>query len=550
MNYLGMKKIALLALGGLILFSSSCKRDELDFSKQSDRIELERQLAAPLVYGEMNINDMLEESDDSLLVIDGDTVKMVFGRDSLFFFAVEDVLNIPEQQSYDYLIQADQQIPLPPVNRIELSSLINDTLFPFTLDNTMRIDSINLNTGNLDVTIYNGFNHDITLLITSTSLRGPDGTFFNDSIERVVPGETRPASFPIDNYDVITFQDNGETVISVRFTPVLYKTPGDDFVNIGDRLDINFGIDQIDDFNAIFGFFGYQAQQIDTLISVFTPDLFEALEGELNITNPKLHLNYLNSVGVPVQLDMTMELLYSSSPNVLVDLGRRVVDHSDDYLSPDFYGSFYYDRNNANNLDQLLSIPTADEINAVADALSNSGADTTYFNWALSDSELQLDIEIEVPMEFSANLTYTDTMVFREEAPDENTAIEVEYATLHFKFENYFPIGFGGELIVYDSIANEIIGSVELNEIGELLVEPAAVDANGSVIKSEVTEQRSQINIDPVIAEGLLNQATHLIFRAQVITTDYGSVNSVLISPESKLNYQFGIDAKGTYMAN
>jgi hypothetical protein len=153
-------------------------------------------------------------------------------------------------------------------------------------------------------------------------------------------------------------------------------------------------------------------------------------------------------------------------------------------------------------------------------------------------------------MEFRANLTYSDTMKIRDEKPDEDVTYEIEYADLHYTFENYFPLGFGGELVIYDSIADVILDTIPLNSSGTLLIEPAPVDAAGNVIRSEVTEYKDKIAIDGSAAESILMDATHIIFNVQLKTTGYGAVNSVRIGVDSELNFQFGIDAKGKYITN
>ena len=77
-----------------------------------------------------------------------------------------------------------------------------------------------------------------------------------------------------------------------------------------------------------------------------------------------------------------------------------------------------------------------------------------------------------------------------------------------------------------------------------MFLEPAPVDANGNVVRSQVREYTDQISIDTDLAEAILKDATHIIFSAELITTD---VSSVRIGVDSELNFQFGIEAKGKY---
>lgn len=545
-----MRKLLLYSLGACILaLSFSCKQETLDFDKLSNLKAIEQQVAAPLAYGNITIDKLIENDEDSLIVVDGDTVKLVFTQDSVFHVTVRELMDIPEQTTTDYIIAPTSDMPLPPIDRIELAELVNDTLFPFNLDNSMRLDSIYVHSGNLVLDVSNTFNHDITLKIFSVSLISPEGNFFLDSIVRVPANDQRSASFNIDNYIVHTVLDStNNTAISVKFMPVIHKNPADDFIRVGEELSIDFGIDQVDDFDAIFGFFGFLTEDIDTLLEDFAPEVLEGLEGELSVTNPMVRLNYLNSIGVSADVSLLLNLLHSTKPDVGIDLGTKTLAYSNDYENPNYFGEFLYDKSTVPNIDELISLPMPEGINAVAHAESNVGADSaTTMNWALRDSEILINADIEVPLELRADLTYLDTMKIRDEAPEDDLFVEVEYADLYYTFENSFPLGFGAELILYDSIASEILDTISLSQNGEYFIAPAPVDQDGNVAFNSVVEHKDNIRIDGSAAEIIINEATHIIVKAKLLTTDYGTVNSVRVSAESALKFHFGIDAKATF---
>lgn len=109
-----MKPARFFVLTGILLACiSSCKRDDLDFDKLSEQIAMERQIAMPLVFGEFTVLEMSENSEDSLIVIDGDTVKLVYSQDSVIDVPVKELLNIPAQPRFDYTIAPTIVIPLP-----------------------------------------------------------------------------------------------------------------------------------------------------------------------------------------------------------------------------------------------------------------------------------------------------------------------------------------------------------------------------------------------------------------------------------------------------
>lgn len=67
-------RLTLLALTTIIICFYSCKREELDIDKLSKTVEVERSFAMPLVYGELLLSDLMGESTDTIITIEGDTL--------------------------------------------------------------------------------------------------------------------------------------------------------------------------------------------------------------------------------------------------------------------------------------------------------------------------------------------------------------------------------------------------------------------------------------------------------------------------------------------
>lgn len=63
----------LFSLALLITVFASCKRDDLDMDKFSDRFKLERTIAFPLAFGSIFLEDFMEET-DSVLIIETDSI--------------------------------------------------------------------------------------------------------------------------------------------------------------------------------------------------------------------------------------------------------------------------------------------------------------------------------------------------------------------------------------------------------------------------------------------------------------------------------------------
>lgn len=79
-----MKKSSLLLFLGLFFALVSCLKDEIDLDDLSKEVEIERSIAVPLIYGSLDVDDFTDEGWDSLLITDGDTIKLYLIEDLEF----------------------------------------------------------------------------------------------------------------------------------------------------------------------------------------------------------------------------------------------------------------------------------------------------------------------------------------------------------------------------------------------------------------------------------------------------------------------------------
>ncbi len=526
----------------------ACKRDELDFDKLANRIQSERDVALPLVRGSFSILEYSETDEDSSLVVNGDTVSVIFKDDSLINFSVSDFTEIPEQQGFTYTISPPANIPTFGVNVVDTNLLNNDTVFLFDQGESLRIDSIFLNGGKINVEANNTFNHRVTLNITSVSLKAPNGEYFKDSIVDIPPKGQKITTFDISGYKIVTFDTANTSAVSMNFHPVLYVTPGENFIRAENELLIDFNITELNDFEAIFGFFGYQTEEYDTIITDILPDEIEGLDGTLNVTNPKIRLVYEQSFGLSSGFDLYMEAYHNDGNDAVIDPPPGIVNQSTDYLNPDYKGEILWNRNTVNNIDQLVAFPAPDELLLRGRVLTNLGKDSiSTNNYALKESSLVMGLEVEIPLELRADLTYTDTLEI-DDLVDDDVEFEIERADLHYWFQNYFPVGFDARLILLDTIDNVTMDTIFLNsEPGKFFFIGAPVDNRGNVIREQVSKNKGIVKLNKRTAENLLNRATHLIMQARLLTSEPKAVNSVRIGADSELQFQFGLDAKLTY---
>lgn len=539
------KKTAILAALATVLFNWACKKEELDLSNISKDIRLELDFAGPLVLGEFIISDFIEEDEDSILIIEGDTVKLFIREDSLFSFGIDELATIPAQVQTNYLISPSVDIDITAFpNIISLPSLELDTNYSFTTDNSMRLDSVILKSGNITLDINNSFSHNIGLIISSTSLVDASQQSFVDTVS-VPMNSSVSSTIDLSLYTIVTSQNaSNETSINIAYSPIIYKNAADPTLYSSDELDIVFGINDLNDFQAIYGFLGFQSYNYDTVIN-FDIEGLDNITGSFNVTNPKLVFDYTQSFGMNIGADFLLAAYHTSEPDVLIDPNPVIVDFSEDPASPIYNGQFVFSKSTVSNIGELISFPTPDSIRVSAALQTNFGQDSaTTSNYVLDNSELNIDLEVEVPLEFSADLFYRDTLELSG-LDDLKDKVSFEYANLYYWFENSFPVGFDADLVLYDSIANVKLDTIKLNENPSILfIEAAQVDGNGNVLPDGDTKSDGYVALTGAEMSNLINIATHIIVNAQIQSTSFQSVR---VSSESRLWFKFGLDTKAIY---
>ena len=528
-----------------IAFISSCKKDTLDFDKFSDNFKMERSLAAPVVFGEIGISELVEGTEDSVLIVDGDTVKLYMRVDSVFRYDTRDISLIPDQITTTYHMSPPVDIPVGPLpDTIILPSMSNDTLYQFQFHNGMRLDSIFMNGGMLNFNISNSFHHDIDLVITSNSIENESGELFYEVV-RINQQSSSNQNFSLDNHLIrLTTTATEARELDISFQAIIYKTTGDDIL-ASQSLDIDFSIQDVNNYEVIFGFIGYPVVTIDTVLKTQLGGL-EKITGIFNVSNPKINMHYFNSFGVQIDVDAVMLGYFTSKPDVNVHPPMHTVDVAENYTLSET-GIMSVTTTSSPELAELISFPITDSVNFAMTLYPNNGLDSmTTRNWVVENSEVIFDLEVEIPMEFRADLTYPDTISLEDMGlENKGNEFEINYINLHYWFENQFPVGFTADLVLYDSINNVTMDTITMSrDDGSLFLEPAPTDEDGLSIISQVVEQHGVIEVSGAAADNLLGDATHLIIIARIITTDMESARILI---DNKLKYKFGIEVAGKY---
>ncbi len=544
-------KPGLLLVFVMLIFFESCMKDKLDFEKVSNRVEYSPHFNVPLIKGSFSIEDLISEDDeDSVLVFRGDTVIFFLRMDSIFMLDVSDLINIPDQAPVIYHIPEDPITTDIPILSTQTYTIEQQEEYEILLENNVRLDSVILSSGNLNIDVTSTFNNDGQLRINIPSIYANNVQF-----DEYVPFSARTAgtfdttvTFALENTLMVPENSiTGHSYLDIYFTIYMDLEAGDT-VKTGSRTDILFEIEGLSDFEVLFGYAGEKVFARDTVIEVDLGTL-EGVTGTFAATNPKINLNYAHTFGMPIGFNMKVKGFFEDGDSVILDPGMDIMNASSDYLSPEASGVTVMNRSNTYNIDEFLVFPSPEQVGYDLSVVANPGKDTTTSNFVLYNSEIIYDMEVEIPLEFRADLQFRDTLKFDLSEDTVEEIDYIEYARLYYIFRNEFPINIDPYLVLYDSITDIKIDTIFLNETGEnYFLNAAPVDSEGETIIEQVREYEGMISLDEDLVYKLLNEANKLIIVGMFSSYDPDNVRSVKILKSYKLDFRFGLDTKIHYI--
>lgn len=532
-----MKKsslINLLFFSISLIFSLACT-EKYDFDKLSKQIVYDPHIDAPLIKGSLTAADLFPE-DDSIVKTNGDTVVLVFREDTLYYIDVNDFSGIPKQDTSNHLVISAVPYPVLPFETLTIDTVENYNL---TLEHGMRLDSVFTNDGVIMIEIRSSFRHTGVITIYSPDVIIDGQPFQKDfNIDRNDGTFYGVYYYPLQNTKILVNNTpEGQGYLRNFYHLVLYRNPGQG-INIGDRVEVNYSITDLDEFESAFGFAGNDTYLEDTIIATGFEGL-QGVTGTFKVNDPRINITYDNSFGIPVGVNLSVLGYFSEGGNVVVDLPQRIMNSSDNYLQPDVSGSFNYNRSNVPNIDQLMRFPPPDSLNASGGAVANPGS-TDARNFMLKNSRVRIGLEVEIPLAFEANLQIRDT--FKLDMKDTKAGDYVEYANLHYRIRNEFPVNIDPYLILYDSVAGINLDTIYLAEsLSESFIKAAPVDVHGITLYDQVQEYTGVIQFDSELIDNLFNEANKIIVVGSFSSYQY---KNIIILSTYKFDFRFNLEAQ------
>ena len=538
-----------MALGVLLISSllSSCMQEEFEFDKLSDEMEFEVGVFAPMAKGALSLDDLIREVDSSgALSTDEEGLIYLSYEDSLASFMANDIIDIPDQQFDEVVLESDVDVP-PYVDWGDSIVVERTQQLTWTFSQNEQIDSIRLYTGDFRFEVSSTFRHTGYVELYSPSVT-KEGEPYRQRIQISSPSGTfsQVEVFDLSGYlfTLNTDASTGDTELRLEFRVVLDNSGNG--ISSSDRIDIATNFTNME-FESIYGYVGNYQLAGET--GNFEIDLFDnTLEGDIFFEAPEVTFHIDNGYGVPVEVSIDQfEGRKEDTAPINLSFAAGVNPFSIAYPDISQEGEIVKDTISLDKTNTSIDdfINYKPEVIAYeVSAASNPENDPGIYNFAHRDSRLDVGVEFVLPLWFSAsNFSLQDTIDM--DLSDIDNYEDIDQLGFRLAVENELPAQVQMQVIFMD--ANyQPLDQLFLN--GEEVIIPASVvDANGTVTAS--TEKATEVPLSKTRLQGIEN-TMYAAIVARLETSDYAPQNRVKFYDRYKVRFHLSVDADATFNSN
>lgn len=510
--------IVTLLFTGLIL--TTCNKDYFELNKLSDEIELEPALVAPLVYGSMNLKDLVEKVDSNGYVDEfnsgpNEGLLYLAYRDS---FSVDTAVKVPNKLVAENYIDSDVNTPL------WLASAVGDTLpffktelFTFELDGNDRVDSIEIKGGEIVVEVMSSFEHMGLLTISSSQILDMNRDTFSTVIEISDPGGSFDTTqvFLSDGYYIKNEEINDTNFVKINYRLDLINSGS--IINPDDLCEILTNFNDMD-FYSVFGYIDSRdliEESGSFEISLFeeNPDL-----AAIVFNDPRINILASNSIGIPMEVELDSVFATSSRDGSSLELsftkghpfliGAPGIDQQGESVE-----SAIGINKDSSNIDAILASTPSMISYKIIGRTEEGAVDDKHF--ILDDSKIDLSLEVLLPLDLkSSGYAFHDTLDF--ELTDTVLINMIESAEVTVITRNELPIELGLQVYMMD-INYVAFDSIFIDD--NIILEASQVDDQGVLVQEMEEISKVTLSDDKV---GKLQNATYLLVEARLITSEMG----------------------------
>lgn len=519
--------LALFLILGISAFIWSCQKSDLDLTNINTDIVLNIPVAAPLIYGNLSLEDLLNEFDgDSMVGRYEDSLLYVMFSESLDeVLASEAMEDISAQGFIEEYIEADISL-----NAEWIASNVGDTVNfhkekseEWSFENGERIDSVHIKSLNLVIDVTSSFKHKGILDITSENFT-IDGEIFSHEvmISDVSGNFSYTTTIPLDDHWM--YLDNSDPLITkIPLNYDLRLINSGNPVLAGENCHIEMTFSDLEFYSA-FGYLGeYELNNLESQTIEF--DVFdnESIEGEIYLEDPQFILTIDNSMGVPIGVDLSSLSAYSASKGTTINFNLDENPYTIEAPGMDSIGYSKQTKitisNDNSNISEILgSFPSSIEYQVSAS--TNPDGDLGD-NFVTDSSALKASFEAIIPMYLRASgFSLEDTLEFDFQDMFGEESDYIESLELILDVTNSLPMNVDIQLFFVD-MDYVVLDSMFTDD--EFLIAPS-LNSDDEVENPEVYSKSVVIDADKI---DRISDAMNILIRAEISTAEATENKSV-----------------------
>lgn len=325
---------------------------------------------------------------------------------------------------------------------------------------------------------------------------------------------------PVQPYNILPFEYEIEIVSSNNMVTF----------DLTDDLVLEFTVDNIS-FAYIEGYLGHMVETFEQDTVKIEDEVLDRITGTFHLADPKIQFFYTNSFGIPIELALDVTGYFDGGSSVDLGAQPEVISFPTDTLDLFISDTLRFDNANT-NLEDLLVFPPPFEVVFSGSATVNPEEDNTISNFVTDRSRIDVGLEAEIPLDFSAsNLSLVDTV--EVDIGEDFDPTNIAYSKIYLGVtENWFPMDLNFQITPYDSVSQTT--GTPLNV--ELL---AAAPVNADGIVETPSEYTTVIDLESDFFTDL-SESTQLIIRV-TLSTSGGGTEPVKLMTYYSLDFTIGL---------
>lgn len=417
----------------LIPIVSCIKSEDFDFDKMKD-IEWNPTLAVPLVSSDLSIMDMIKQTGDSSnFTIDGQGFVTLVYKDRLYSINPMEKFTIPSTTfSFSHTFSA-----------VEANAIAAGTPFslPFTQEikltpaDSIRIDSLIYTKGDFTVTITGNVTNNGSIALGIPNAK-KNGVALNTTITPLANGVN---SVDLSGYKFDLTKVAGKpSTFLLSATLTIAQAPANTLS--GKTITFNFA-QHTDNIKSVSGYLGrfYLVDDKKTInINLFNSAL---LQGQFHVVNPYMKFTFTNSIGLPIELNISELRGYNTSTGQSANLvgSAALAPMSPLTLEGPSYTATKSEIKSVqiNNTGEALTDFMKEKPNSIVynfNSLTNYNLPAS--NFLRDTSKLDIDVEVGLPLYgYIKDFAIQDTFDFKFD-----DISEIESMLIRTIIENEFPL--------------------------------------------------------------------------------------------------------------